>query len=134
MVLHADTSSDRFESAKTLLSYAFANYDIAPLRPAEALPPVRVVLGAEDSVQPVYDGGEYVLEERGVLSDLRYQVELAESVEAPVAAGQKLGSLTVESGGEVLTVLDITASQGVERLTFGDVYSMMMGALFGRIS
>jgi len=132
VVLHADTSADRFESARTLLSYAFANYDIAPLRPAEALPPVRVELGVSESVQPVYDGNEYVLEERGVLSDLSYQVELASSVEAPVAAGQKLGTLTVCSGGEVLALVDIVAPEAVARLSFGEVYGRMLGSLIGR--
>lgn len=132
VVLRAATSADRFESAKALLNYAFANYGIAPLRPAEALPPVRVELGASDSVQPVYAGSEYVLEERGVLSDLEYELELAESVEAPVSEGQRLGVLTVRSGGSVLARVDITASSAVERLSFGDVYLRILGALIGR--
>ncbi|MBR2717310.1 MAG: hypothetical protein IKD79_06195, partial [Oscillospiraceae bacterium] len=77
-------------------------------------------------------GSEYVLEERGVLSDLEYELELAESVEAPVSEGQRLGVLTVRSGGSVLARVDITASSAVERLSFGDVYLRILGALIGR--
>ncbi len=131
VVLHAETSSDRFESARTLLNYAFANYDIASLRPPQALPPVTVTLGKTDSVQPVYDGVEYMLEEKGVISSLDYEIELAESVEAPVAAGQKLGALTVSSGGKVVASVDIVASETVERLSFWDIYGRLIGSLVG---
>lgn len=132
VVLHADTSADRFESVKTLLNYAFANYDIVSLRPQEALPPVRVTMGREESVQPVYDGAETLLEERGVISGLTFETELCESVPAPVAAGQRLGVLTARSGDEVLARIDIVSPEAVERSSFGDVYWRMIGALMGR--
>ena len=132
VVLHGETSADRFDSARTLLDYAFANYAIAPLRPAEALPPVPVKLGRADSVQPVYSGAEYMLEEKGVLSSLEYEVELPECVDAPVAEGQKLGTLTVSAAGEVIATVDIVASEGVEKLSFGDVYGRILGTLIGR--
>jgi D-alanyl-D-alanine carboxypeptidase (penicillin-binding protein 5/6) len=131
VVLHADTSAERFDSAKTLLSYAFANYDLASLRPSEALPPVAVALGEQDSVQPVFDGNAYRLEEKGVLAQLSYEIDLPETVPAPVAEGQVLGTMTVYSGQEVLETVDIVASQSVERLTFGDVYGQLLGALIG---
>lgn len=134
VVLHADTSADRFESAKALLSYAFANYDIVPLRPAQALPPVRVELGETDSVQPVFDGNEYLLEQRGVLSSLEYEIELPETVAAPVEQGQRIGTLTVKSGGEVLERIGIISPEGVERMGFWDVYGGLLGSLIGRKS
>lgn len=132
VVLHADTSSDRFESAKALLSYAFANYDIVSLRPQEALPPVRVDMGHVESIQPVYDGAQTLLEEKGVISGLEFETELAESVQAPVSRGQKLGVLTVRSGEEILARVDIVAPEAVERLSFGDVYGRLIGSLIGR--
>ncbi|MCD7844770.1 MAG: D-alanyl-D-alanine carboxypeptidase [Oscillospiraceae bacterium] len=132
VVLHAETSADRFEDAKTLLSYAFANYDLASLRPRQALPPVPVTLGTADSVQPVYAGDEYILEEKGTLSDLTYDLTLAESMAAPVYAGQSLGTLTVYSGETVLAQINIVAAETVERLGFWDIYGSLVGALIGR--
>ncbi len=132
VVLHADTSADRFEDAKTLLSYAFANYDLASLRPGQALPPVPVALGTVDSVQPVYVGDEYILEEKGALSDLTYDLSLVDSVTAPVYAGQSLGTLTVYSGETMLAKINVVASADVERLSFWDIYSGLIGVLIGR--
>lgn len=132
VVLHADSSADRFESAKTLLSYGFANYDLASLRPSEALPPVLVELGTTDCVQPVYDGNEYILEEKGTLSEMEYTIELEGSVTAPVLQGQKLGVLTVRSGEDVLAEIDIVSPEEVQRLTFWDIYGHLLGTLIGR--
>lgn len=131
VVLHAETSAERFESAKTLLNYAFANYELASLRPSEALPPVKVELGVSDSVQPVYEGQTHILEEKGVLSGLEYEIQLSDTVPAPVSQGQKLGQLTVRSGEEVLATVDIVSDQAVERLRFGSVFWMLIRALAG---
>jgi D-alanyl-D-alanine carboxypeptidase (penicillin-binding protein 5/6) len=132
VVLHAETSADRFDSAKTLLNYAFANYDLVSLRPSEALPPVAVTLGKTDSVQPIFAGNAARLEEKGVIAQLSYEIDMVDTVQAPVETGQVLGTMTVYSGQTVLETVDILAEQGVERLTFGDVYGMLLGALIGR--
>lgn len=131
VVLHAATSAERFDSAKALLSYAFANYELASLRPDEALPPVRVELGTAESVQPVFDGSGSLLAEKGKLGSLTYDIDLAPSVDAPVAAGQKLGSMTVRGGEDVLAVVDIVSPEDVARLSFWDVYGRLLGALIG---
>lgn len=132
VVLHADTSNDRFESAKTLLSHGFAGYDLTSLRPNEALPPVKVILGTADSVQPEYRGDEYVLTEKGKGDELAFEIELCESVEAPVAEGQRLGILRVKNdAGESVAEIDIVSSCDVSRLTFGNVVISIIRSLLG---
>ena len=41
VVMHAPTSDDRFESAKALLNFGFANYTLLTVYPDQALPPGR---------------------------------------------------------------------------------------------
>ena len=131
VVLHADTSSDRFESAKTLLSYGFANYELTSLRPEEALPPVRVLLGTSESVQPVYRGNEYLLIKKGDGTSLSFDIRLSESVEAPVTEGQRLGALIVQRDNETVAEIDIVSSLSVGRLSFLNVYFELLKALLG---
>ena len=119
-VLGADSSDHRFDSAKTLLNHAFANYTLCDLRAKEALPPILVNLGTADSVQPVYPDTTGALIEKTKAAELRYEVQLPERVEAPVQAGDALGTVTVYSGEEVVAELPVTAGDTVERLgTFG---------------
>ena len=131
VVLHADTSSDRFESAKTLLSYGFANYELTSLRPEEALPPVRVLLGTSESIQPVYYGNEYLLTEKGGGTSLSFDIRLDESIEAPVVEGQRVGMLVVQKDSETVAEIDIVSSSSVGRLTFLNVYLRMLKGLIG---
>ena len=131
VVLHADTSNDRFESAKTLLNYGFANFELTSLRPEEALPPVQVVLGTVNSVQPIFKGDEFLLTKKGDGGNLTFEIQICESVEAPVADGQCLGSLIVRSGNEIETTIDIVSSSTVERLTFWKLYFELTRTIFG---
>ena len=132
VVLHGETSAQRFDDARTLLNYGFANYTLASLRPGEALPPVPVKLGAADSVQPIFTGSEYILREKSGLSDMSYDISLSEGVTAPVAQGQTLGTMTVRSGDTVLAEIQIVAGESVERLSFWTVYGRLLGSLIGR--
>lgn len=45
VVLKAKTSEQRFESAKSLLNFGFANYTLTDVYPGQALPPVDVAAG-----------------------------------------------------------------------------------------
>ena len=131
VVLHAANSAERFDSAKTLLNYAFANCELALIYPDEPLPPVLVELGSTGSIQPVYEGGGTLLEEKGKLNSLRYEIDLLPSVPAPVYDGQKLGKLVVRSGDELLAEVNIISPEEVERMTCWDIYARVLGSLIG---
>lgn len=131
VIMKGASSDDRFESAKTLLNYAFANYALIPLRPDTALPPVPVKLGSADSVQPVVQGNEAILTENAKGKDLSYQINLPESVTAPVAQGQKLGTLTVRSGEEILAELPLVSADPIVRLSCWQVYMGLIQLMTG---
>jgi len=131
VVMHAPTSDQRFESAKALLNYAFANYALVSARPAEALPPVYVELGEYSSVQPVLQGAETLLVDKGDAARLEYAVALPEKLTAPVSEGQVLGSVTVSAGGETLATLPLTAGSDVGRLSRWDIFRALLKRLTG---
>ena len=51
VVMHCKTSPDRFESAKALLNYGFANYALVDPMENLTIEPVPVVLGRQELVQ-----------------------------------------------------------------------------------
>jgi D-alanyl-D-alanine carboxypeptidase (penicillin-binding protein 5/6) len=131
VVLHGATTGDRFESAKALLNFGFANYAVCPLRAPEALPPIRVSLGTADSVQPVYSGREGMLLEKGGLGELHYEICLPDCIAAPVAEGEAIGELAVYSGKTELARLPLLAGSRVDRLGFFHLYGKLVLSLFG---
>lgn len=127
VVMHGATSNERFESAKTLLSYAFANYSLISLRPSGALPPVPVELGRAGAVQPVFDGPETALVERGRAAGLEATLELAEIVKAPVGRGQVLGRYSLRnSGGELIAETAVVAGDDVPMMTKFEIFLSLL--------
>lgn len=121
VVLHCASSTDRFQSAKALLDYGFANYALVPVQEEEALQPVPVVLGQTGKVQPVASGERELLIDKSLRQSVTREVKLEQSVTAPVSAGQRLGTLTVRAGEEVLAEVPLVAENAVLRLSVKDL-------------
>lgn len=119
VIMHADTIDKRNNDAKVLLSYGFANYRLMPLRSPDVLPPVRVTLGSADSVQPVYDGAEAALVPKNGAGEVSYEIELPDTITAPVEKGQQIGTLRVVSDGKELYSVKLLADSSVARASFG---------------
>ena len=127
VTLKADTSSDRFEDAKTLLNYGFSTYALADAGEGVTLDAVPVELGTADTVQPVLSGeGRRILIRQSQLADLERTVTMDGSVAAPVKQGQTVGQVTVTSGEEVLTTVPILAGKDVPRLTWGQTFLRLL--------
>ncbi len=127
VVMHCNTSTDRFESAKALLDYGFANYCLIEAAPETPLPAVPVVLGREETVQAVLADDTPILADKGAAAGVEKTVEMAEAVSAPVEAGQKLGTLVIRSGGQKIAQRDIVAAQAVEKLTWWQIAVRLLG-------
>ncbi len=127
VVLHCASSADRFQSAKALLDYGFANYALVPVQDEAALPAVPVVLGAQEAVKPVISGPEQLLIAKEQKQSITRGVTLEPSVQAPVSQGQRLGTLTVRAGDEVLAEVPLVAETAVTRLTWKDLFLDFLG-------
>lgn len=129
-VLGADSSADRFESAKTLLNYAFANYVLRPMRMESPLPPIPVTLGTADCVQPVYPDLPGTVLTKQQAGDLQFDLQLPDRLEAPIAAGESIGTLTVSSGGQTLAEIPLLADREIPRLNTGEIFGKLVEILF----
>ena len=121
VVLNCASSTDRFESAKALLNYGFANYALVSTQPSEPLPTVRVLLGRQSILTPVLQQSAPLLIEKSEQAQVRKTVTLEEEVTAPIAAGQQLGTLTIETDSRVLAEIPIIAPSAVEKLSLWEM-------------
>ncbi len=126
VIMHGESIEKRNNDAKALLSFGFSNYALTPLRAADALPPIRIELGEADSIQPEYEGPDSLLMEKGSAKDISYNLDLPESLTAPVAHGQRIGTLSVYSAGQLLSEVPIVAGCGVDRLSVGAIFRMLL--------
>ena len=126
VVLHCDSSPHRFESAKALLNYGFANYALITPQPEEAIGAVPVRLGTQESVTPVLQTDAPVLVDKALAASAKSTVQLAEQVTAPVEQGQTLGMLTVKAGDQTLAEIPLVAPKPIPALTWWDVFLQML--------
>lgn len=118
VVLHCESSSQRFESAKQLLNYGFANYALVTPDLDAQPAPVRVELGEESHVIPVLQDSMPILIDKSLQAQVSRELTLTKQVKAPVKQGQELGRLKICAGDEVLKEIPLVAESGVKKLSW----------------
>ncbi|MBS6367177.1 MAG: D-alanyl-D-alanine carboxypeptidase, partial [Clostridiales bacterium] len=131
VVLHCASSTDRFESAKALLDYGFANYALASAAPQTPLPTVKVQLGTEPVVQTVLRDEQPILVEKSILQSVEREVTVQDTVQAPVEQGQRLGTIRLYSGENTLAEVPLVAAQAVEQLSWWDLACRYLRGICG---
>ena len=125
VVMGCETTQKRFAACKSMLDYGFANYAlIQPELPENATVPVK--LGITDSVKAVPASDGQMLIDKGQKSAVTTEVVLDEEVTAPVSQGQRLGTMTVKAGEQILAEIPMVAEAGVEKLTFWQMYKKLL--------
>ena len=124
VVMGSESSQERFAACKSLLDYGFANYSLVV--PETESGQVAVRLGTADTVQAVPSETPRLLIDKSQRDSVHTRLELKEQVEAPVSRGQRLGTLTVQAGEQVLQQIPLVAAEPVPRLTFAQLYLQLL--------
>ena len=131
VVLDAETSGDRFEGAKKLLNYGYANYkfeNIAAEIDEKTVIPVKK--GVIKNAQVVADGTLNVLLPKRTVGDITQTVQLDEYVTAPAPAGTRVGTVKVMSGDSEIGVIELKLAKDVERINVTHTFIWLLRALF----
>ena len=116
VVLGTPAGQTRFDEARAMLEYGFANVQlVTPITQGQALDmTVPVRLGGRDEVSVLSGGTCSLLERRGEKNALSLEAALVEKVNAPVYAGDVLGEIRVKRGDEVVAVVPAVAGEDVQ--------------------
>ena len=126
VAMGSETSQKRNDACRGMLDHGFANF--AHYTPElEQGTSVPVKLGRAETVTAILAESGPLLVKKG--EQITARAVLLPEVEAPVAAGDRLGELTLERDGEVLAVIPLIAEGAVEKLTWQDLFAMLLGKL-----
>lgn len=132
VVMGSSNSDDRFNGAKAMLNWGFANYEtITPEIDKSLITKVNVIKGVEEKITPALPDILPILILRGRKDDLEQTINMAVDVKAPVEKGQKLGSVEFSLDGEIVGEYVLTAPNSIAKLTFGVVLRRMLASLCG---
>ena len=121
VVMGAETSQARNAACKSLLDYGFANFAVVTPELTEVAD-VPVKLGRAEAVTVQLGDAAGLLIDKAQKSGITTEVATEESVTAPVSQGQRIGTLTVKAGEQVLSEVPLVAAEGVDRLSWGDLF------------
>lgn len=131
VVMDGQTSGDRFEGAKKLLNYGFANYTFSSLEAdLEENLSVAVKNGTESAV--VVRAGEKLdlLLKRSENGKITQEIHIEPEIIAPVKVGQKVGTVSFLLDGKELGSVDIITENEVPKLNFATVFLRLILCLF----
>lgn len=133
VVMGCETSKERLAACKTLLDFGFANYALVTPE-LSGSNPVPVKLGTQAQVNAVPGENPQLLISKGQKDMITTQVTLEEGVTAPVSQGQRMGTLEIKAGDQILAQVPMVAETPVERLTLGQLFVEMLRRLSGSLS
>ena len=127
VIMGSENSKDRFEGAKALLNWGFANYEtVNPVVDMSKITAVNVIKGKSDSFMPVVQKPSGVLIAKGNAERIEQEIKLAVDVEAPVEKGQSVGSVILKLDGDIIGTYTLTSPEAVERLTVTEVFKRLI--------
>ena len=125
VVMGCETSQKRTAACKSMLDYGFANFALVSPKLEDAVT-VPVILGKQDQVAAQLGQEGALLIDKAQRNSVTTEISLEDQLTAPVSQGQRLGTMTVKAGDQVLSEIPLVASTPVEKLTFGDLFLLIL--------
>ncbi|HOV70425.1 MAG TPA: D-alanyl-D-alanine carboxypeptidase family protein, partial [Clostridia bacterium] len=134
VVLGDSTSTDRFETAKKLMNYGFANYESKLLaKTGEVVENEIKVLGSKiKTIKTVVKDDVSFLMKKSEQDNITKHVQLPETVTAPIKKGENLGQIIFKKNGLEIARTSVIAAEGISRATFWDYFKMLIKKWLGR--
>ncbi len=126
VVLASDNSTQRFEDAKKMLNWGFANYTIyKPQVDKNLITDVSVLYGETELIKPIVNSPKPILIEKGKADKITQRVDMCIDVEAPVEKGQTLGKVYFEIDGEKVGECSVLNENKIERRSVFFIFSLL---------
>lgn len=131
VVMGANNSTERFEGAKKLLNYGYANYSFSVINAdidENTVIPVKKGVKSVGNIR-AQESLNVLLPKRTV-GDITQTVEIDEFITAPATVGTKVGTVKVMSGDSEIGVIDLVLAEDIERINVTHTFMWLVRALF----
>lgn len=119
VIMRAPTTAIRFSEAKKLLDYGFNNFSSVSLsKENEIVKNITVEKGVEENLNAIYSKNNSYTIHKGEESKIRQEVNIPDTVSAPIAQGQKIGEIKYYIDNNLISTVDILSDRSINRNTF----------------
>lgn len=130
VVLGCNTGKERFADAAALLDYGFANISVKELTLPDKMPKkIAVNNGMEKEVSLKCNVSDSIVIDKSKSAEIISTIDLPESIDAPVAKNQKIGTIKYSVNDSVVKKYDIVAIENVEKTSFLSVFAELFNSI-----
>jgi serine-type D-Ala-D-Ala carboxypeptidase (penicillin-binding protein 5/6) len=124
VVFGADTPKDRNAQVTKMLNYAFSQYQTTPLYKKDMkIATLKVNKGNKKDVNVVTSEPISLLTKKGTSTkDIKKDITLKQSLEAPIQKGDEVGTLTIKKDGKILSKSPLVAGESVQEASWWDLF------------
>ena len=117
VIMKAPSTKVRFSEAQKLLDYGFANYSFKSFgAKGETVKTINVEKGVTSTVNAVFENSASVLFKKGEEKNIVQNININDSVTAPVYKGQRLGEVNFTLNGESIQTINMVAENDVGKI------------------
>ncbi len=130
VVMSGNTSDDRFNGAKKLLDYGFANYSFFEIEAdLKGNNTAMVKKGVSKSVKITPDGKLNLLLPKSEAKEISQKLNLKKNITAPVNKGDSIGECEIFVGKKSVGSVKIVAKENIERLNLWITFKWILNGL-----
>lgn len=130
VVLAGETSNDRFNGAKKLLDFGFANYSFTSVKAELKETEKELSNGVKKKVKVSADGTVDILLSKKESKDIKKTTVWNESITAPIKKGDVLGYVIVIQSENEIGKIEIKALEDVEKLNIFVTFRWILNGIF----
>lgn len=121
VIIGAGDSKTRFDESRALMDYVFDNYDNKlVVSTAEPVGKIKIKKAVADQAAVFARENFYDLVKKGEKEVPSINVEIAESVKAPIGRADAVGKVIVTEEGKVVAEIDIVTGEDIKAMSYFD--------------
>ena len=131
VIMKAPTSAIRFSNASTLLDYGFNTFSYKSFATkGEVFKSIPVTKGTADTINAIYESSPSFLIKKGEESSITYEINLPESIQAPITQGQQLGTISYYLNNDKIAEVSLIAENSINKISFINIMKSLFSNWF----
>lgn len=126
VILGAETSEDRFNSAKQLLDYGFANFKtVYPIADEKQISPVTVKYGEIKKFKPTAEKSQCILMKTSY-GDVEQEYKIKSKISAPVKKGDCVGYIIYTCDGKEIARSKLICDRDINKISVKYLFTKLL--------
>ena len=131
VVMKAPTSAKRFKNASSLLDFGFANFEYKKMiSKDDVVKNIKIEKGTITEVNVVVENDCGMLIAKGNDFNIEQNIEMPNSVQAPIKKGDNIGKLTYTLNGDIVGECNLIVGEDVSKINFFNMEQFVLDRWF----